>query len=334
MIDAPNREKPRFAPAMEDNVRAAIRSSILTYDIQIGFSSLACGSDIIFVEEMLDLGRSVEIVFPFNVPDFIQTSVAFAGDNWVNRFNSILEKELTIHYLIDQPFTGDDYQFHLLALQISGLAMLKAQQMHSETHLLAVLSEFDLEAKTGGVRDLINVWEDKDKILKINIDTLSNIDGQSEVPSFEHFKNQDFNNSGALAYIITIEIEDESEIIEEHLKDRAPIIHDKMDGKTVVAFQHFAAATGFITEFLQERNGIPFKGSIVLGDISLNNEAALDSIPVKQAIMLSNIDSNNVFLINESMASLMMTSLPNRYFQYVGKMELLEGEKEIIYRMS
>ncbi len=334
MIDAPNREKPRFAPAMEDNVRAAVRSSILTYDIQIGYSSLACGSDIIFVEEMIDLGRSVELIFPFNIADFIQTSVAFAGDNWVNRFNAILEKELPTHYLIDQPFSGDDYQFHLLALQITGLAMLKAQQMHSETHLLAVLSEFDLEAKTGGVRDLINFWEDKEKIHKINIDILANNNVQPEAPSFEHFKNQKFNDNQAPAFIITIEVDAESDFIEVILKDREPVFHDTIEGKTVIAFQHFPVVTGFVTDFLQEVKGTSFKGSVVLGNVKLNEENPLDSAPVKQAIILSNTDTSNVFLINESIASLLITSLPNRQFQYVGKMELLQGVREIIYRMS
>jgi hypothetical protein len=334
MIDAPNREKPRFAPSMEDNVRAAIRSSILTHDIQIGYSSLACGSDIIFVEEMLDLGRTVEIIFPFNVSDFIQTSVAFAGDGWVNRFHSILEKDLSVHYLIDQPFSGDDYQFHLLALQISGYAMLKAQQMHSETHLLAVLSEFDLEAKTGGVRDLLNTWKDKEKIHKINIDTHNHSVAQSVTPTFEHFKNQEFIATGTLAFVITIEIEEESEIIEVILKDRTPIFQDNINGKAVVAFQRFPVVTGFIDDFFQEVGGRPFKGSIVLGNLNLKEGSALDSAPVKQAIMLSNIDGNSVFLINETLASLMMASLPNLQFQYIGEMALLEGEKDIIYRMS
>lgn len=333
MIDAPTREKPRFAPGMENNVRAAIRSSIMTYNIQIGYSSLACGSDVIFVEEMLDLGRNVQLIFPFNITDFIQTSVAFAGDHWVDRFYAILERDIPIHYLVDEPFSGDDYQFHLLALQISGLAMLKAQQMRSETHLLAVLSEFDLEAKTGGVRDLVNFWEEKDKIHKVNIDIFSNNNDQTETPSFEYFKNQNFDNKGASVFIITLEVQ-ESEIIEAVLAARTPIFHEMANGKTVIAFQHFPVVTGFISDFLQEVKRTSFKGSIVLGNPRQEAENIFDSTAVKQGAILSNADADNVFLINEAIASLMITSMPSLQFQYVGNMELLEGEKEIIYRMS
>lgn len=335
MIDAPDREKPRFAPEMEDNVRAAIRSSILTYDIQIGYSSLACGSDIIFVEEMLDLGRNVELLFPFNISDFIQTSVAFAGDHWVERFQAVLEKQLITHYLIDQPFSGDDHQFHLLALQISGLAMLKAKQMKSEAYLLAVISEFDLEAKTGGVRDLINFWQDKDKVHRVNIDPLKSSGNSPLIASeYENLEERNYDTNGILAFSICLQFDEEDELIEVITKDRKPVALERFDNKTIIVFNGLPAVIGFITDFFQQISNVRYKGSIVLGNLSANQENVLHSALVKQSISLIDTELNNALLLNESLATLMMTSLSNITLQYIGMMEPSEGEKETIYRMS
>ena len=78
MIDN-NREVPRFPEDISDLVKTAIKHELKTNNIRIGYSSLACGGDILFVEALLELEGEVNIFIPFNREDFINTSVSFAG---------------------------------------------------------------------------------------------------------------------------------------------------------------------------------------------------------------------------------------------------------------
>ena len=56
-----------------------------------GYSSAACGTDIIFLEAMIERGAETHIFLPFSKKDFIETSVRRAGGNWVSRFERVLD---------------------------------------------------------------------------------------------------------------------------------------------------------------------------------------------------------------------------------------------------
>ena len=85
MIDAPNVERPRFPPDIEPRVRTGITAVLERLGADFGYSSVACGADILFVEAMLERGGEAHIVLPFKREDFVETSVRFAGADWVAR---------------------------------------------------------------------------------------------------------------------------------------------------------------------------------------------------------------------------------------------------------
>src|SRR6202043_1892681 len=65
MLDSPDRRVPRFPGHCELSVRSAINKQLDTLSAGIGFSSAACGSDILFLEAMLDRGAVVHVVLPW-----------------------------------------------------------------------------------------------------------------------------------------------------------------------------------------------------------------------------------------------------------------------------
>jgi tetratricopeptide (TPR) repeat protein len=102
MIDRPDREKPRFPAAMESEVIDCLNRTLEKLEAHANCIAitpgLACGGDILFVEACLRYNMKVEVYLPFEPSEFIQGSVSFAGDIWVERFYKILNHpNITLH---------------------------------------------------------------------------------------------------------------------------------------------------------------------------------------------------------------------------------------------
>ena len=111
MIDAPGRAKPRF-PADKEPVAARAIAEALD-EVGAGPRDLcicggACGGDLLFAEGARARAARLEIYIPFDVPVFLEKSVAFAGDGWRARFFAA-EAEGTLHVLqLEKGATGAD----------------------------------------------------------------------------------------------------------------------------------------------------------------------------------------------------------------------------------
>ncbi len=173
MVDAPNRKTPRFPALIESKVKDAIRGAIRTLNASIGYSSLASGADILFAEAMAEEGGEVHVLMPFSKTDFINTSLRFAGEQWVHRFEE-LQTKFPVSFISKENYGGNDDLFALLGKVIFGSAVLRSQTYHQEPFLLTVLSEFDLKQKEGGTRDTIQMWPFPQKHININPDTMFN----------------------------------------------------------------------------------------------------------------------------------------------------------------
>lgn len=148
MIDAPGRDTPRFPAAIEQQIKQSIKAALNTLNASVGYCSLACGADILFAEAMAERGGEVQVVLPFKETDFINISVAFAGSEWVQRFETLQSKHPNI-ILTHGGYGGNDDLFVLLGKSIFGSAILRSRSYQQEPFLLTVLSEFDLKRKEG-----------------------------------------------------------------------------------------------------------------------------------------------------------------------------------------
>lgn len=98
MIDTPDRPVPRFPASQESLAAAAIAGKL--DELEMGEQDLAicggaCGGDTLFAEAALRRGCPVHLHLQFNEADFLQASVAFAGETWVDRYYAVKEHALT-----------------------------------------------------------------------------------------------------------------------------------------------------------------------------------------------------------------------------------------------
>lgn len=114
MIDSSKRPQPRFPAGKEAAAREAIRQLLLSEKeahpatVQLkGIAGGACGGDILFHELCLELEIPSEIYLTLIPEEFKETSVAFAGMQWIERFEQLI-KTSPIHllpqkYILEQP---------------------------------------------------------------------------------------------------------------------------------------------------------------------------------------------------------------------------------------
>ncbi|MDH4090326.1 MAG: TRAFs-binding domain-containing protein [Cyclobacteriaceae bacterium] len=173
MIDHPNRSHKRFPPEIETNVKIALLNALRTLNAKIGYCSLACGGDILFAEAMEEVGGELNLFLPFKQSDFIDVSVRFAGEHWVERFTRLVNK-YPVTYLTQEAYEGHADLFLLQTSIIFGLSVLRSLGNHEEPTLISVLSERDRKRKMGGTRDTVALWPFQKNHVTVNPDVFLN----------------------------------------------------------------------------------------------------------------------------------------------------------------
>jgi hypothetical protein len=106
MLDKPDRAEPRFPAAREEAAKHAIRRAV-QYEKEMiqapiaGMAGGACGGDILFHEVCEEMAIPTELFLALPKEEYTETSVGFAGQDWLNRFNKLYQK-LPL-YVLSQP---------------------------------------------------------------------------------------------------------------------------------------------------------------------------------------------------------------------------------------
>lgn len=94
MIDKNGRTESRFPPSKEpavrDKLRACLEKLKPAQTNLLGIAGGACGGDILFHELCLDLSIPSEIHLALPVQQFKKHSVSFAGPDWDQRFDNLV----------------------------------------------------------------------------------------------------------------------------------------------------------------------------------------------------------------------------------------------------
>jgi class 3 adenylate cyclase len=158
MIDRPSRATPRFPPHLERRVAEEIRSKLDRLKPALGFSSATSGSDILFLEAMLDRDAEITVVLPFEKEQFRATSVDFIpGSNWRARFDAVLSRATRIIVASPQKLeiSGASYEFsNNFTL---GVAIMRARQLDGQLIPLAVW-DGSATGRFGGTATIIEMW--------------------------------------------------------------------------------------------------------------------------------------------------------------------------------
>lgn len=165
MIDHPTRQIRRFPPdpELERKVGDAIKNHIEDLKATIGYCSAACGSDILFAEEMLRGRKELHIVLPFDKNDFYYTSVDFGlpeMTSWRKRCDAVMDRATEVHYATRENFLGDEALFEFVNTFSQGLAITRALELAAQPYALAVLDRSSKKL-TGGTAYFLEKWTRK-----------------------------------------------------------------------------------------------------------------------------------------------------------------------------
>ncbi|UCB46154.1 MAG: DUF4071 domain-containing protein [Spirochaetota bacterium] len=173
MLDAPDRKTPRFPKEIEEEVKKEIFKRIEKHKAGIGYSSCACGSDILFLEAMQSKKAETNIVIPFEIDDFYETSVTFAGNEWKERLHDVLVKATSVLFATEGKYSGDDLLFEYANKIIMGKTILRSELLETEPVLVAVWDGRQKKLK-GGTSEFVSTWELKALPIEIiDINTLN-----------------------------------------------------------------------------------------------------------------------------------------------------------------
>ena len=138
MIDRPGRPEPRFPPHLEPSVGTALHALLRKHNVGFGYSSAACGSDILFLEALADLKAETSVVLPYERELFAGDSAdIIPGANWRERFDRVLENAAQVTVCSDRPRLGTHAAHEYAGLMLRGLGIIRAQRL--DTQLIPVV---------------------------------------------------------------------------------------------------------------------------------------------------------------------------------------------------
>jgi class 3 adenylate cyclase len=159
MIDRPDRPSPRFPSELEPFVAREIRNKINKLKPGFGFSSAACGSDILFIEAMLDIDAKVSVALPYEKEQFIRDSVDFVpGSDWRARFESVLTRVARVITVSTQRLEIGGISYDFCNDMLLGLAAIHARQLDTPLVPLAVWDGTPGDGP-GGAASAVQNWQ-------------------------------------------------------------------------------------------------------------------------------------------------------------------------------
>ena len=160
MVDQPGRKQSRFPSECVPQVRAAIRQRLVALDAGFGYSSAASGSDVLFLESLLERGGEAHVILPFNKEQFMRTSVEIVPDgDWRRRCEHVLSEATEVLVASEQQMHAEGMSYEYTNLLLQGLATIKAAQLETELVALAVWNGRRGDGP-GGTATAIEHWQD------------------------------------------------------------------------------------------------------------------------------------------------------------------------------
>src|SRR6266404_4283024 len=179
MIDSADRPRPRFPSHLVPAVAKEIKERVYRCDAQIGISSAACGSDLLFIEAMLERGAEIHVVLPWRKEEFLRTSVAINNDDhWTQKFDQLLNEVTSVTYLSQQSAPSGNLGYVYCSDCMNGMALYRAETIGSGVTPVAVWDGKRGDG-LGGTSSFVHFWRSRQHGVEI-ID-LSRISGISEI---------------------------------------------------------------------------------------------------------------------------------------------------------
>ncbi len=139
MIDGPRRSVPRFPARLEPAVKSALRHVLAQLNAGFGYSSGACGSDILFLETMLERDAESRVMLPYDKQEFLADSVGFVPHAcWEERLEDALRQVRESPPASQRRLKTGSATYEYTNILLFGLARLRAEQLGAELRGVAV----------------------------------------------------------------------------------------------------------------------------------------------------------------------------------------------------
>ena len=128
--------------AADGEVEAALAVKIRTHldqlSVGFGYGAIACGSDIMIAEALLERGAELHVVLPCSVDLFVPQSVEPGGSEWLPRFERCLEAARSV---VEEPATSEVLDAGMFAYgsQLAmGYSIMRASALSTDAVQLAI----------------------------------------------------------------------------------------------------------------------------------------------------------------------------------------------------
>ena len=167
-IDVSNRHPPRFPASQVALVGKAIERQLVEQGIEMGFSSLSNGGDLLFADALLEHGGILQAVLPFEPFQFLAESVSTGGADdahWQQRYTHLMEDrsgQILLWYAgrgVIDPVHASTYYEHANRV-IYGLAQLRAKELGAKLVPMALLNQRETGSEVGA-KHTVDVWRSK-----------------------------------------------------------------------------------------------------------------------------------------------------------------------------
>ena len=157
LLDLPSRQVPRFPSERAEEIKRRIAEELTELDARIGYSSAACGSDVLFLEAMQERGGETNVILPFDKEEFFDASVNFAGEGWRRRASAAIASASSVETATRGHSSHDGLLYVYGNKIIAGKTLLRAELLDTESMLLAVWDGID-SREPGGTSDFVRTW--------------------------------------------------------------------------------------------------------------------------------------------------------------------------------
>ncbi len=250
VIDSPGRAR-RFPPEAEPEAKRKIEEALEEMGASCGYSSAACGTDILFLETMAERGGETHVFLPFSKEEFIETSVRRAGGNWVARFEKVLDQATAVHYVTREGYNGEDSLFSFCNDIMLGFTARRGRGLDENPKLLVFWDGH--KGATGGTGELVERWKakfnepvviDAKEVLSTVSDAeqLPHSPGETKPASVMADGNLAKRVSRSVKVMLFADVEGFTKVPE----DRTPIFVDKFLGGISEMIQKLSMAPAFV----------------------------------------------------------------------------------------
>ena len=338
MLDRPGRPSPRFPKSIEQSVKSNIKSAIKSLNAKIGYCSLACGGDILFAEAMAEANADVTICLPFNREDFIKTSVEFAGEQWIKRFDELISRYPV--KVMTERFEGNPDLFAYHGRVMLGTALLKSKMLHAEAGLITVLSQRNQDTLIGGTRDMVKKWPFPNRTININPDELHSL---GSIESKEDSVNESTDNGlNPVRFLLHAAIKemthDEIEYLTKRIVKSDPPIFEvplvvKVDENNILTVCESARSALNFAQLIF-KNGKPenIRLSLHAGPVSVDQSGSAPSVNGAAIAEINTITKNalsGLIYCSDQVAATLVLDRQDLLFHQVGIIEVDEKRKSL-----